>query len=642
MEAYQNIASSDTVKDSRNVINNNILTAISQSAATSFPTTHVLAGRTCYRTDELMLYICNDADPQSWMPMFDLGSGKSPNAQKLDGYDYTAFLRKGDTADQNLESDRITLGGSAVDGMRRSTEGVHIEQHSSSSKRLYINSIGNVDLQADSNENGSGGVIRFHVGANQLAYIDSSYFTFAGKSGYVKARFGAAGSDDTFVEFRDNTSDTWRHFGFDASAQDWYAEIPGNRWKLWHQGNDANLVKKDQKNVIVVPDSVANQTIYANSIEMYPTGSDTLTADHSHIGNRVYIASDASGGDAVNEHRLYGSYTYVVANGDSDIVYGTYSYGRSNVPAGESCSDVRGGYNVGVGAGEGTVSNIYGCVNYGISSNIGPVGSLYGSHNRAQVTSVATGSVTSAYGVYSEVEVDAASVNNIYGVRSVIDIDGGATDNAYLFHGEYQGSLSPDSYGIYIDSNVENHLGGNLLVENGIQVNGSDWNRNFRIRGPAPCIYFDQDDDSNDKAMLGLNGEELYLLADKNADGVFDSTSPFPMQVNINTGVALFKGSVGQASDERLKEDIQRILNPVEKIRQLGGYTYTRIDTGERQTGVLAQEVKQVLPEAVRQFADDGMMTVAYGEMIGLVLEGVRALDERITALEEINVTQGQ
>ena len=61
------------------------------------------------------------------------------------------------------------------------------------------------------------------------------------------------------------------------------------------------------------------------------------------------------------------------------------------------------------------------------------------------------------------------------------------------------------------------------------------------------------------------------------------------------------------------------------------GVTYDRIDTGERQTGVIAQEVQAVLPEAVR---GDDILGVSYGNMVGILIEAIKELNIKINKLE--------
>jgi hypothetical protein len=91
-------------------------------------------------------------------------------------------------------------------------------------------------------------------------------------------------------------------------------------------------------------------------------------------------------------------------------------------------------------------------------------------------------------------------------------------------------------------------------------------------------------------------------------------------------------GDVTAFSDARLKTALQAIPDALAKVQSLTGYTYTRIDTGVRQTGVVAQEVQKVLPEAVSDTGDH--LAVAYGNMVGLLIEAIKELADRVKELE--------
>lgn len=95
-------------------------------------------------------------------------------------------------------------------------------------------------------------------------------------------------------------------------------------------------------------------------------------------------------------------------------------------------------------------------------------------------------------------------------------------------------------------------------------------------------------------------------------------------------GAVYAAGNVTAYSDIRLKTDIQTIENALEKVCAIRGVTYLRIDSGERQTGVIAQEVQKVLPEAV---SGDEYLGVAYGNLAGLLIEAIKEQQQTIAAL---------
>jgi hypothetical protein len=92
-------------------------------------------------------------------------------------------------------------------------------------------------------------------------------------------------------------------------------------------------------------------------------------------------------------------------------------------------------------------------------------------------------------------------------------------------------------------------------------------------------------------------------------------------------------GNVTAFSDERLKTDVEIITDPIGKILQLNGVTFTWIDTGQRGLGVIAQQVQRVLPELI-VVDENGYLSVAYGNLTGLLIEGVKAHEQDISHLK--------
>ena len=55
----------------------------------------------------------------------------------------------------------------------------------------------------------------------------------------------------------------------------------------------------------------------------------------------------------------------------------------------------------------------------------------------------------------------------------------------------------------------------------------------------------------------------------------------------------------GSPSDIKLKENIEVIDNALDKVKQLKGITYDLKKMASRLTGLIAQDLEKVLPEAV-------------------------------------------
>jgi hypothetical protein len=93
------------------------------------------------------------------------------------------------------------------------------------------------------------------------------------------------------------------------------------------------------------------------------------------------------------------------------------------------------------------------------------------------------------------------------------------------------------------------------------------------------------------------------------------------------------------SSDIRLKNNIQPIENSLEKINQIGGYSFEwnvekqNIYTG-KDYGVIAQEIEEILPELV-QTREDGYKAVKYDKLVSLLIEGIKDLSKEIEVLKK-------
>lgn len=93
-------------------------------------------------------------------------------------------------------------------------------------------------------------------------------------------------------------------------------------------------------------------------------------------------------------------------------------------------------------------------------------------------------------------------------------------------------------------------------------------------------------------------------------------------------------GNVTAYSDISLKENIEEISDALEKVSAIRGVTYDRKDLdGARHAGVIAQEVEAVLPEVIAT-NEDGIKTVAYGNLVGLLVEAIKELREEVETLK--------
>jgi len=103
------------------------------------------------------------------------------------------------------------------------------------------------------------------------------------------------------------------------------------------------------------------------------------------------------------------------------------------------------------------------------------------------------------------------------------------------------------------------------------------------------------------------------------------------------TGSFVATGDVTAYSDERLKTNVTTIENALSTVQSLRGVMFDKIDSlsGEtrQSTGVIAQETEKVLPEVVHN-NDTGYKSVAYGNIVGVLIEAIKEQQEQINDLK--------
>ena len=103
------------------------------------------------------------------------------------------------------------------------------------------------------------------------------------------------------------------------------------------------------------------------------------------------------------------------------------------------------------------------------------------------------------------------------------------------------------------------------------------------------------------------------------------------------TGQILSNADVVAYSDARMKTNVVKIEFALDKVSKISGYTYDMQGIefgGQRQAGVLAQELKEVLPEAVIT-DDNGYYAVRYTNIIPLLIEALKEEKSKRESLEE-------
>ena len=289
-----------------------------------------------------------------------------------------------------------------------------------------------------------------------------------------------------------------------------------------------------------------------------------------------------------------------------------------------------------------------------IQAQSGAAVTLYHNNSSKLATSSSGVSVTGDIAVTGTVDgVDVAALNsslstvatsgsyNDLSDKPTISTDADTVDG---FHASTGGGASKL---VATESNGYLHLDNwiRLAAGTGLYMSGNA--RHFY--GETGGIYWNLR--SADSTVSGMRLENSagtkigWLYVDNNSTQGFLTTGGGWASRTDNSGNFTATGNVTAYSDKRLKTEIKTIDSALDKVCALRGVEYTRIETGKKEIGVIAQEVKEVVPELV-DITDEcttenpnglsDLHTMKYQNTVGLLIEAIKELKDELKELRGV------
>ena len=164
---------------------------------------------------------------------------------------------------------------------------------------------------------------------------------------------------------------------------------------------------------------------------------------------------------------------------------------------------------------------------------------------------------------------------------------------------------------------------------------------NFRMYNAAGTFYSELNNSpTNNRTLIIPDVAGTILISQAAATaGYFDTSTTAPSATtrlnyngNFYVNNLIASAEVTAYSDAKLKTNIKDIENPLEKVLKLRGVTFNRIDLEDHDrvyVGVIAQEIEKILPEVITT-VEDGTKTVAYGNIVALLIEAIKELAKKM------------
>ena len=169
---------------------------------------------------------------------------------------------------------------------------------------------------------------------------------------------------------------------------------------------------------------------------------------------------------------------------------------------------------------------------------------------------------------------------------------------------------------------------GRIIPSSGSAVNnGIEWASDIGGgSGDRAFIKYYVESGENTRLHIGIQNDsddDLYLEA---------STTLISGALNVVGDITAF-----YSSDERLKDNITPIENPLAKVLSISGNTFDWNDKSShtgKDIGVIAQEIEKVLPEIVTT-RDNGFKAVQYEKITPLLIEAIKELSHKVDDLQQ-------
>lgn len=369
-------------------------------------------------------------------------------------------------------------------------------------------------------------------------------------------------------------------------------------------------------NVVIAGDISASGTMFVDTLQETTGNGSNLITVNADLGIEGNLILDQASGLGKIEFQSANTATWTIETSadhtDLDIKKGA-KYLRIDTDASEI-----------TGAGLTIDNDLLAST---LTSNTSGNAATATAWANSRTVTFATGDVTGSFSIdgsanVSDVALAVADDSHNHTVSNITDLGTTLSGKADLAGAVFTGDIQIDTDEKIYFGNQNNNTDGYVSAGYGTFLGGP---RIFAINVNDGSV-----NDFN-AMIINLDGKNLQI----------NSATVAKLSINGTSGSLVTVGDItafGTVSDRNRKENIVKIDNALEKVSQISGYTFNYIGDDTPMTGVIAQEVEEVLPEVVYETeSPDGTQSkaVRHGNIVGLLIESIKELKAEIEELKK-------
>jgi hypothetical protein len=234
------------------------------------------------------------------------------------------------------------------------------------------------------------------------------------------------------------------------------------------------------------------------------------------------------------------------------------------------------------------------------------------------------------HGASNTVDIkDALNLSSTLTVASTADFNSSITTRAITMDNDYH----------FIAGSNGNHNGDFIWYSETageyFEINGGTGNTTihgvdsqFTMHGQATVAG------ASTTPLYMYNDGRLYLSNTAEATSLSDSSVSLTVKGGATVAKNLYVGgTIYESSARELKENIEPLVGSLGKIRLLEGVSYNKISNGQKEIGLIADEVLKVIPEVVSS-KDGKAEALHYSRLTAVLIEAVKELTNKVESLE--------